>query len=54
MLIWGCLAMLAQDLAEVAEMDCNPVKVRANDAVIVDARARIAVAEAPRPLGARR
>jgi acyl-CoA synthetase (NDP forming) len=48
------LATLAEDLPEVAEMDCNPVKVRTNDAVIVDARVRVAVAAAPRPLGARR
>jgi acetate---CoA ligase (ADP-forming) len=48
------LATLADDLAEVVEMDCNPVKVRANDAIVVDARVRVAVGEAPRPLGARR
>jgi acetyl coenzyme A synthetase (ADP forming)-like protein len=48
------LATLAEDLPEVFEMDCNPVKVSADRATIVDARVRVAVADAPRPLGARR
>jgi acyl-CoA synthetase (NDP forming) len=48
------LGTLAEDLPQVIEMDCNPVKVRQFDAVIVDARIRIAPVEAPRPLGARR
>jgi acyl-CoA synthetase (NDP forming) len=48
------LGTLAEDLPQVIEMDCNPVKVRQFDAVIVDARIRIAPVKAPRPLGARR
>jgi acetyl coenzyme A synthetase (ADP forming)-like protein len=48
------VATLAEDLPQVIEMDCNPVKVSQCDAVIVDARIRVAPAEAPRPLGARR
>jgi len=48
------LATLAEDLPQVIEMDCNPVKVRQFDATIVDARIRVAQVEAPRPLGARR
>ena len=48
------LATLAEDLPQLMEMDCNPVKVTAYDALIVDARIRVAPVEAPRPLGARR
>jgi acyl-CoA synthetase (NDP forming) len=48
------LGTLAEDLPQVIEMDCNPVKVGQFDAVIVDARVRVAPGEAPRPLGARR
>ena len=48
------LGTLAEDLPQVVEMDCNPVKVSVFDAIIVDARIRVAPAEAPRPLGARR
>ena len=48
------LATLAEDLPQVIEMDCNPVKVGQFDAVIVDARIRVSQVEAPRPLGARR
>jgi acyl-CoA synthetase (NDP forming) len=48
------LGTLAEDLPQVVELDCNPVKVRASDAIVVDARIRVAPVEAPRPLGARR
>jgi acetyl coenzyme A synthetase (ADP forming)-like protein len=48
------LGALAEDLPQVVEMDCNPVKVGVFDAIIVDARIRVAPVEAPRPLGARR
>jgi acetyl coenzyme A synthetase (ADP forming)-like protein len=48
------LGTLAEDLPQVIEMDCNPVKVSQSDAVILDARIRVAPVEAPRPLGARR
>ena len=46
--------MLAEDLPQIAEMDCNPVAVLEQGACILDARLRIAPVEAPRPLGARR
>ncbi len=39
---------------EIAEMDCNPVMVLPEGAVIVDARVRVEAAERPRPLAARR
>ncbi|MGE3268951.1 MAG: GNAT family N-acetyltransferase [Chloroflexota bacterium] len=48
------LGALAADLPQLAEMDCNPVKVLESGAYIVDARIRVAAVEAPRPLGARR
>jgi acyl-CoA synthetase (NDP forming) len=48
------LGALAEDLPQVLEMDCNPVKISEQQAVIVDARIRIVAVEAPRPLGARR
>jgi acetyl coenzyme A synthetase (ADP forming)-like protein len=38
---------------EIVELDCNPVKVMAEGAVIVDARVRVEQTEPPRPLGAR-
>jgi hypothetical protein len=39
---------------EIAELDCNPVRVLTEGAVVVDARVRLeAVAPRP-PLGARR
>ena len=48
------LTPLAEDLPQVIEMDCNPVKLSESDATIVDARVRVGPVEAPRPLGARR
>jgi acetyl coenzyme A synthetase (ADP forming)-like protein len=48
------VGMLAEDLPQIAEMDCNPVAVLEQGACILDARLRIAPVEAPRPLGARR
>ncbi len=48
------LSALAEDLPQITEMDCNPVKISAENAIIVDARIRITAVEAPRPLGARR
>jgi acetyl coenzyme A synthetase (ADP forming)-like protein len=47
------LSALAEDLPQVVELDCNPVKVLERGACIVDARVRVAPVEAPRPLGAR-
>jgi acetyl coenzyme A synthetase (ADP forming)-like protein len=48
------LSALAEDLPQVAELDCNPVLVLEHGAAIVDARVRVAAVEPPRPLGARR
>jgi acetyl coenzyme A synthetase (ADP forming)-like protein len=48
------ISVLAEDLPQIAEMDCNPVKVLEHGACIVDARIRVAPADPPRPLGARR
>jgi acyl-CoA synthetase (NDP forming) len=47
------LSALADDLPEIAELDCNPIIVHQNGATIVDARIRVEAAEPPRPLGAR-
>ena len=48
------LSALAEDLPQVVELDCNPVKVQEQGIRIVDARIRVAHVEAPRPFGARR
>jgi acetate---CoA ligase (ADP-forming) len=48
------LSALAEDLPEIAELDCNPLVVLERGATILDARIRLAPAEPPRPLGARR
>ncbi|MCC7366943.1 MAG: GNAT family N-acetyltransferase [Chloroflexi bacterium] len=48
------LGALAEDVPQLAEMDCNPVKVLETGAYIVDARIRVTAVDAPRPLGARR
>jgi acyl-CoA synthetase (NDP forming) len=47
------VSALVEDHPELAEMDLNPVLVGPEGAVVVDARARIAEPEAPRPLIAR-
>jgi acyl-CoA synthetase (NDP forming) len=39
---------------EIAELDCNPVKVLADGVVVVDARVRVEAASPPLPLAARR
>jgi hypothetical protein len=44
---------LADDLPQVAEMDCNPVVVLERGAVVVDARVRVAPVAPALPLGAR-
>jgi acetyl coenzyme A synthetase (ADP forming)-like protein len=46
------LAALAAAHPEIAELDCNPVIVGPDGAVVVDARVRIAAPPARRPLGA--
>jgi acyl-CoA synthetase (NDP forming) len=48
------VSALAEDLPEVVELDCNPLVVLDQGAVILDARVRIAPAEPAPPLGARR
>lgn len=47
------VSALVEDHPELAEMDLNPVVVGPAGAVIIDARARVAEPEAPRPLIAR-
>jgi acyl-CoA synthetase (NDP forming) len=47
------LSALAEDLPEIAELDCNPIIVHEHGATIVDARIRVEPAAPPRPLGAR-
>jgi acetate---CoA ligase (ADP-forming) len=46
-------ATLADDLPEIAELDCNPVIVGEHGAVVVDARIRVQPVEPARPLGVR-
>lgn len=47
------VSALAEDLPEVAELDCNPIIVHEKGALVIDARARVAPAEPPPPLAAR-
>ena len=47
------VSALVEQHPEVAEMDCNPVMVLENDAVIVDARVRVETAPPPRPVASR-
>jgi acyl-CoA synthetase (NDP forming) len=47
------ISALADDLPQVAEMDCNPVVVLEGAAVVVDARIRVAPAQPAPPIGAR-
>jgi acetyl coenzyme A synthetase (ADP forming)-like protein len=48
------VAAMADDLPQIAELDCNPIVALPDGAWIVDARVRVAPAEPPRPLSARR
>jgi acyl-CoA synthetase (NDP forming) len=48
------VSALADDLAQIAELDCNPILVHPRGAAVVDARIRVAPSEPPSPLGARR
>jgi acyl-CoA synthetase (NDP forming) len=41
------MSALAEDLPEVAEVDCNPIIVAEHGAVIVDARIRVEAVPAP-------
>jgi acetyl coenzyme A synthetase (ADP forming)-like protein len=47
------LSALADDLPDIAELDCNPIIVHQRGIAIVDARIRVEPAMPPRPLGAR-
>ena len=48
------ISALVEAHPEIAELDCNPVKVLADGAVVVDARVRVEAASPPPPLAARR
>ena len=48
------VSALVEDFPQIAELDCNPIIVHREGAAIVDARVRVAPAEPPPPLGARR
>ena len=48
------VSALVEAHPQVAELDCNPVKVLPNGAVVVDARVRVEAATPPLPLAARR
>src|SRR5262249_36977577 len=43
------VSRMVEDLPQIAELDCNPLLVQQNGAVILDARIRVAPAD-PRPL----
>lgn len=47
------ISALVEGHAEIAELDCNPVIVGPTGAVVVDARVRLEMPAAHRPLGAR-
>jgi len=47
------LSALAEDLPDVAELDCNPVLASASGAMVLDARVRVEAADPPVPLGGR-
>jgi acyl-CoA synthetase (NDP forming) len=48
------VSALVEAHPRVAELDCNPVKVLPQGAVVVDARVRVEAASPPLPLAARR
>jgi acyl-CoA synthetase (NDP forming) len=48
------VSALVEDHPEIAEMDCNPVVVLPESAVIVDARVRLESSMPAAPLSARR
>ncbi len=48
------ISALVEDHPQIAELDCNPVIVSEDSAVVVDARIRVEPVDPPRPLGARR
>lgn len=48
------VSCMAEDLPQIAELDCNPFVVRERGAVILDARVRVAASEPPSLLGSRK
>ena len=48
------VSCMAEDLPQIAELDCNPFVVLEHGAVILDARVRVAASDPPTLLGARR
>jgi acetate---CoA ligase (ADP-forming) len=48
------VSALVEAHPEIAELDCNPVKVLPDGVVVVDARIRVETASLPLPLAARR
>ena len=48
------VSALVEAHPEIAELDCNPVKVLPDGVVVVDARVRVEAATPPFPLAARR
>ena len=48
------VSALVEAHPEIAELDCNPVKVLPDGVVVVDARVRVEAATQPPPLAARR
>ena len=48
------ISTLVEEHPEIIELDCNPVRVLADGAVVLDARVRVEAAPPPAPLGARR
>jgi acyl-CoA synthetase (NDP forming) len=48
------ISALVESHPEIAELDCNPVKVLPDGVVVVDARVRVEAASPPPPLAARR
>jgi acetyl coenzyme A synthetase (ADP forming)-like protein len=48
------ISALAEDHPQIVELDCNPVIVTRDGAVVVDARVRVEAVDPPRPLSARR
>jgi acetate---CoA ligase (ADP-forming) len=48
------VSTMVEDLPQIAELDCNPIVVREQGALILDARVRVSAPEPPSLLGARR
>ncbi|MSQ26806.1 MAG: hypothetical protein EXR51_01540 [Dehalococcoidia bacterium] len=48
------VSAMAEDLPQIVEMDLNPIMVRQQGAIVIDARIRVEVPPPPLPLSARR